>query len=131
MAKSRTSTQTYDCLKCPGYCCSYPVIVVNRRDLKRLAKRYAISVEEAERRFTKSAHGHDRVMRRKPDQHFGRICRFFDTDNRCCSVYEDRPDICRKFPSEPHCGYYDFLNFERRHQDDPDYIATTDSGQWE
>ena len=131
MAKSRTSTQTYDCLKCPGYCCSYPVIVVNRRDLKRLAKRYAISVEEAERRFTKSAHGHDRVMRRKPDQHFGRTCRFFDTDNRCCSIYEDRPDICRKFPSEPHCGYYDFLNFERRHQDDPDYIATTDSGQWE
>ena len=28
----------YDCLKCPGYCCSYPIIVVTRRDLARIAR---------------------------------------------------------------------------------------------
>lgn len=131
VAKSRQASQSYDCLKCPGYCCSYPVIVVNQRDLKRLARRYGLSVEEARRRFTRSAHGYDQVMRRKPDPHFGRICRFFDTDNRRCTVYEDRPEICRKFPSEPHCGYYDFLSFERRHQDDETFVATTDNGLWD
>ena len=25
----------YNCLKCPGYCCSYPVIEVKDRDAKR------------------------------------------------------------------------------------------------
>ena len=24
------------------------------------------------------------------------------------------------------CGYYDFLSFERRAQEDPEYVATTD-----
>ena len=27
----------YDCMKCPGYCCSYPVIEVKDRDAERIA----------------------------------------------------------------------------------------------
>ena len=27
----------YDCLKCPGYCCSYPVVALDKRDVERLA----------------------------------------------------------------------------------------------
>ncbi len=30
----------YDCLKCPGYCCSYPVIEVRDRDAVRIAKHF-------------------------------------------------------------------------------------------
>lgn len=120
----------YDCLKCPGYCCSYPVIEVSDKDVARLAKHFEISNMEAEKRFTRAAHGYNRVLRRKKDFHFGRICRFFDTTKRRCTVYEARPSTCRKFPGEPRCGYYDFLKFERSHQDDPEYVATTDSAPW-
>ena len=27
-----------DCKKCPGYCCSYPLIALDKRDVERLAK---------------------------------------------------------------------------------------------
>lgn len=121
---------SYDCLKCPGYCCSYPVIALKKRDVQRLAKHHGMSYEDAEAKFTKDAHGHKRVMRRKKDEHFGRICRFFDTSARRCTVYEARPSVCREFPNEKRCGYYDFLDFERRHQDDPAHVALTDSSAW-
>ncbi len=121
---------SYDCIKCPAYCCSYPVIAVTKRDVARLAKHFGISPEEAERRFTKSAHGHKRVLRRKADPHFGKACRFLDSRTRRCTIYAARPAICRTFPAEKRCGYYDFLEFERRHQNDPEFIATTDNGLW-
>ncbi len=121
---------SYDCLKCPGYCCSYPVIALTKRDVKRLAKHHDMSYEAAIDKFTKADHGHKRIMRRKKDEHFGRICRFFDTEARRCTVYEARPEICREFPNEKRCGYYDFLVFERRHQDDKTHVATTDSSAW-
>jgi Fe-S-cluster containining protein len=106
------------------------VIAVSRRDLARFARHFGISEEQAERRFTKSAYGHMRVLRRKADPHFGRACRFLDPETRRCTVYAARPEVCRRFPYEQRCGYYDFLNFERRHQKDPNYVATTDNGLW-
>jgi Fe-S-cluster containining protein len=121
----------YDCSKCPGYCCSYPVIPVTNTDIKRLAAFHELSEDEARKRFTKSAHGEKTVLRRKNDEHFGRICRFFDSEHRRCTVYKARPSICRAFPGESRCGYYDFLIFERRKQDDPEYVATTENGLWD
>ncbi len=115
----------YDCLKCPGYCCSYPIIIVTKRDLARIAGHFATSEPEAERRFCTAGHGHKRIMRRKKDEHFGRICRFFDTAERRCSIYEARPAACRAYPGRSRCGYYDFLSFERAAQNDPDYVSTT------
>ena len=117
--------KTYNCLKCPGYCCSYPVIAVTKRDVERLARHFELTFEAAERRFTKSVDNYKRVLRRKKDEHFGAICRFFDTDKRRCTVYEARPQICREFPGESRCGYYDFLTFERRSQEDPTWVAVT------
>ena len=115
----------YDCLKCPGYCCSYPIIVVTKRDLARIARHFGLSETEAERRFCTARHGHKRIMRRQKDAHFGRICRFFDTAARRCGIYEARPAACRAFPGRSRCGYYDFLAFERSAQNDPDYVSTT------
>jgi len=71
-----------------------------------------------------------RIMKRQDDEHFGRICQFFDTGARRCTVYEGRPQICRDFPAEKRCGYYDFLEFERRHQEDDNHVAVTDSSAW-
>ncbi|MFM8307575.1 MAG: YkgJ family cysteine cluster protein, partial [Microcystis aeruginosa] len=53
-------------------------------------------------------------MRRKKDTTFGRICRFFDTKERRCTIYKARPSNCRSYPGEGRCGYYDFLMHERR-----------------
>jgi uncharacterized protein len=123
-------TRHYDCAKCPGYCCSYPQIGLVKADVTRLARHFDIPFEDAERKFTRQAYGQKWVLRRKRDAHYGKICRFFDTKKRNCSIYHARPKICRSYPNESHCGYYDFLDWERRHQEDPAYVATTDSGNW-
>lgn len=115
----------YDCLKCPGYCCSYPVIEVKDRDAARIARHFDMPLEKAEKKFFKSSHGYKRVMRRKKDKYFGRICQFFDTEARRCTIYEARPWPCRDFPGEHNCGYWDFLAFERDAQEDENYVSTT------
>jgi Fe-S-cluster containining protein len=115
----------YNCQKCPGYCCSYPLIALDKRDVQRLAKYHGLSFRAARRKFTKEIWGRKYVMRQKADRHFGQICRFFDTEKRCCTIYKARPAICRSYPGG-RCGYYDFLSFERRAQDDKDWVATTD-----
>ncbi|MGF1651052.1 MAG: YkgJ family cysteine cluster protein [Hyphomicrobiaceae bacterium] len=120
----------YDCSNCPGYCCSYPVIAVTDEDLARLAEHFGLTLEVARRKFTKNDHGQTQIMRRKSDPIYGRICRFFDTRARKCTAYLARPAICRTFPGEGRCGYYDFLSFERQSQGDPDHIALTNSGNW-
>lgn len=117
----------YNCRNCPGYCCSYPLIALNKRDVERLAKHHGLTYEKARRKFTKEVFGHKYVMRRKADPHYGKICQFFDQKERCCSIYKARPAICRSFPGTGRCGYYDFLMFERRTQDDPNWVATTNS----
>jgi Fe-S-cluster containining protein len=116
----------YNCLKCPGFCCSYPVIAINKRDVERLARFHGVDFDTAAKRYTKSAHGHKYLLRRKADPHFGKICRFFDTEERRCTIYKGRPSVCRSYPGPGRCGYYDFLSFERRAQDDPDRVAITD-----
>lgn len=116
----------YNCKKCPGYCCSYPLIRLTKRDVERLAKHFGLTYEEAKRRFTTERWGAKYSMRRKADKIFGRICRFFDTEKRRCTVYEARPSLCRSFPGG-RCGYYDFLAFERRSQEDEEFVATTNN----
>ena len=114
-----------DCMKCPGYCCSYPVIEVKDKDAVRIAKHFEMTLEKAEKKFFKKAHGYARLMRRKKDTIYGKICQFFDIKERRCTIYHARPSTCRKFPGEGHCGYYDFLKFERDGQKDQTYISTT------
>jgi uncharacterized protein len=114
----------YDCSKCPGYCCSYEIIPLTRRDVERLAEHFEIGFRQARRKYTVRRDDEDYTMRRKADEHFGKVCQFLDTQTRRCTVYQARPSACRSYPSG-RCGYYDFLISERRRQEDPDHIATT------
>lgn len=98
--------------------------------MTRLAKHFKIPFEDAEKKFTRAAFGQKWVLRRKKDEHYGKICRFFDSKKRNCSIYEARPEICRGYPNEKRCGYWDFLSWERKHQEDPEYVAVTDNSQW-
>ena len=116
---------TYNCSKCPGFCCSYPLIPLNSRDIKRLAKHFGLSFTAARIKFTKVDGDEPFAMRRKADEHFGRICRFFDTDKRSCTIYDVRPEICRSYPGAKDCGYYDFLVSERETQGDATHVAST------
>ena len=118
-------TARYNCSKCPGYCCSYPIIPLTKTDLKRLARHFGLGLRATAAKFT-VARGEDKyTMRRKADPHFGRICQFFDTEKRNCTIYEARPSACRSYPNKSSCGYYEFLKFERWLQDDPDFVANT------
>ena len=48
-----------------------------------------------------------------------------DRKTRSCTVYEARPHTCRGYPYGARCGYYEFLKFEREHQADESFVATT------
>ena len=114
----------FNCAKCPGYCCSYELIPLKKRDVERLARHFDLSFREAKSKFTVTRDGEEYAMRRKKDEIFGKVCRFFDTEKRRCTVYEARPSTCRSYPGG-RCGYYDFLASERNRQEDPEFIATT------
>lgn len=123
---AKKSGNQYDCGTCPGYCCSYPLIEIDKRDIARLARHFDITYAQAETRYTRFDKSEKvRSLRQQEDPHFGRICKLFDTKNRQCTVYDARPGVCRDYPEGKRCGYYDFLQFEREHQDDPTFIATT------
>lgn len=115
----------YNCARCPAYCCSYARIAVTERDVERLAKHFDLPVETARRRFTKKGEEPgERVLRHAPDPHYGTACRFLDRETRRCTIYNSRPSICRSYPGDGRCGYYDFLCFERRIQEDPEFVPT-------
>jgi Fe-S-cluster containining protein len=114
----------YDCSMCPGYCCSYDRINVSKRDITRLAKHFGLSFEEATERFTKIREG-ERVLRHQKDAIYGTICMNLDLKTRRCTVYEARPNVCREYPEKSRCGYYDFLKWERTHQDNPKFVPLT------
>ncbi|MEX6633705.1 YkgJ family cysteine cluster protein [Hyphococcus lacteus] len=117
----------YDCLKCSAYCCSYTHIPTTKTDIKRLAKHFEVTPEQAEKKFTKKGDKtNPRVIRHTEDEHFVTSCMFLDKDTRNCTIYDARPKICREFPTQKRCGYYEFLKWEREVQDDPSWVATTD-----
>lgn len=114
----------FDCSRCPGYCCSYDRIEVKPRDVARLAKHLGLTTEQTERRYTRLWAPGERILRHKPDSVYKSICRFFDLVERRCTVYVARPTVCRQYPNGARCGYYDFLKFERKHQDDDTFIPS-------
>jgi len=117
----------YNCLKCPGFCCSYEIIPLKERDVERLAKYFGISKRLVKKRYLVARDDEKYTMRRKADDHFGYICQFFDTDKRRCTIYQGRPGICREYPGDGRCGYYDFLSHERRIQEDKELVAVTNN----
>lgn len=116
----------YSCSKCPAYCCTYSDIEVTRRDIERLARHFNLRYAQAEERFTKlDTDGKTRLMRHRKDRVFDSACMMLDQDKRSCTIYEARPGVCRKYPDTSRCGYYEFLKFERRQQDDEEFVALT------
>ena len=78
-----------DCLDC-GNCCKSLQIVVDERDLSRLAKKLGISAGEVRKKYVARAEDSTLHFKTSP-------CPFLGEDN-ACGVYEDRPQACRDFP---------------------------------
>src|ERR1700736_1866243 len=117
----------FNCEKYPGYCCSHGRIAVTDNDIRRLAKHFDISEELARARLTyryKADGVDEQIMRHHKDTVYRSVCKLFDRKKRQCTVYAARPHVCRKYPYGDRCGYYDFLKFERAHQDDQEYVKT-------
>ena len=112
---------SYNCEKCPGWCCAYEHVPVTARDLTRIAKHFDISEDVAAKRYTKIIDG-ELGMRHRKDHVYKSICAFFDQEARRCGAYGARPTICRTYPSGSSCGYYDFLVFERDQQGDESFV---------
>lgn len=112
----------YDCDKCVAYCCSiYERVQVTPKDVRRLAAYFNVTTKVAVARFTK-LNGKERILRRRADRLFGQACMFLNQDTRKCTIYNARPDVCREFPDDLRCAYFDLIEWERRQQDDPDVI---------
>ena len=118
----RVPKPQYDCSKCPAYCCSYPNVPVTPADVRRLAKRFGLAEDVAAQRFTKAGVDGMRVLRHRADTIFPTVCRFLDQESRRCTVYEDRPKMCRAFPATHRCGYFEFLMWERENQEDDEFV---------
>ena len=122
-----TQKNRYDCSQCPGYCCSYPRIEVLPKDLRRLARHFGVTEDEAARRFTRIYDDDgtpERILRHQKDTVYTTICRFFDKVERRCTIYHARPDVCRQYPNGTTCGYYTILKVERKHQQDDSFIPS-------
>jgi Fe-S-cluster containining protein len=119
MAKNR-----YDCSKCPGYCCSYDHIEVSDYDVRRLAKHFDLPEKTFRLRYLKTTPENTTVLRHRKDHIYKSMCVFFDQQERRCTVYSARPRVCRSYPNGNYCGYYAFIQFERDHQDDPEFIPS-------
>lgn len=94
--------------------------------MKRLAKYFGLGFRQAIKRYIIRRYDEPYTMKRKADKYFGRVCQFFDTRKRRCTIYEARPSTCRSYPGKV-CGYYNFLTFERELQEDPTFVATTEA----
>ena len=115
----------YNCLECPGYCCSHDRIPVSEFDIQRLARHFGLTEAEAQERFTyRDRRTDEQVLRHHQDHIYKSVCRFFDRDERRCTVYDARPNVCRRYPYGKVCGYYNFLKFEREHQGDDEFIPS-------
>jgi len=115
----------YDCDACPAYCCSYPRIIVDNKDIRRLARHFGLGTKKARKKYTKQGEEPgERILRHRQDETYGTACQFLDLETRMCAIYHVRPEICRDYPGTHKCGYYEFLIFERMLQEDDEFVPT-------
>jgi len=78
-----------DCLNCAN-CCKNHSPRFKNADIKRIAKRLRIKEGELAARYLRLDKEDDYVAKQSP-------CPFLSEDNSC-SIYEDRPSDCRRYP---------------------------------
>jgi len=80
-----------DCTACAN-CCRVATVRLAGRDVERLARYFRIAPAEFLARYAGETPEEGTVLRRAPDTG----CVFLE--GNLCTVYEERPDTCRRFP---------------------------------
>jgi Fe-S-cluster containining protein len=80
-----------DCTVCAN-CCRVATVKLSERDVERLAHQFRISVAQFLAEYTVEDAEEGRILRRSDEQG----CVFLD--GAACTIYDDRPDTCRRFP---------------------------------
>ena len=67
-----------------------------------------------------------RLLRHRKDHVFESTCTLSSTRRSAAAPFTSRgPRSAATIPDSQRCGYYEFLKFERAHQDDKEFIALT------
>ncbi len=90
-----------DCLDCANCCKTIPPIL-NRADIRRIAKSLNLKPAEFEGKYIKVDRDGDKVMNSTP-------CPFLLEDNKC-SIYEVRPRACREYPHTDNFQFVEHSN---------------------
>ena len=97
----------YDCSKCAGYCCAYPIIPVKQKDTARIAAHFKVSLKEAKEKYTTPDGEGGRSLKHRWDKKLETdACIFLNQSSRMCTIYKSRPEICREHPGD-RCEWYD------------------------
>lgn len=78
-----------DCIECANCCKTIPALVTNS-DIKRIVSVLNISAKQFLRKYVLEDINGEMTLNGVP-------CRFLNEDNTC-SIYEVRPEACRRFP---------------------------------
>lgn len=96
-----------------------------------MAKYFNVDFEKAKLKYTRSFNYNqmnvklkETILRHRKDNIYKTTCQFLDPLSRNCTIYEARPQVCREYPETKKCGYYEFLKFERKQQNDKTFIPT-------
>lgn len=76
------------CLQC-GECCHAKTISLTEEDVRRISKVTDLN-------FYRIRNTGAKVLNWKPYKDFY-VCIFFNTENKECQIYQNRPFICQKF----------------------------------
>lgn len=88
---------TFECKRCGRCCIEQDVVECSMRDVRVISKRFGMSSKEFVEKYAMK-----RVAYKGLGQFYqmswdkGKTCPFYDGSG--CTIYEDRPDVCRRFP---------------------------------
>ena len=80
-----------DCTVCAN-CCKVATVELSERDIERLAKVVGVSERQFIAEYTVKDPEEGLILRRSDESG----CVFLD--GKDCTIYDDRPDTCRRFP---------------------------------
>jgi Fe-S-cluster containining protein len=81
--------ESIDCLQCAN-CCTTTGPLLLQKDVERVAKVLKLRPAEFTQQYLRTDEDGDTVFKKMP-------CPFIQ-NNKCCSIYEHRPNACREFP---------------------------------
>jgi len=121
MAKDKEPTETYDCVKCPSFCCTaYAYVQVTHNDMKLMASHLGITLKQFRKKYTDFSEldesPNERQLKKVPDALLNTTCIFLDQQTRLCGIHEARPDVCRNWTGvvegdKKVCHYFNLYKF--------------------